>query len=404
MRFIKCDDKIINMDMVCSITKADEKGLSSKIHYVCGKEEEVSANFADLVASFASYEKDDFTSVEPEEVSPYTEVESVEDIANLINGEEPEVSIEIKEALTLSANEAINIPAGKKVTVKLDNNMQITRTGFAVADGGELILKGEGTITTTNKQTRGAVVEANGKNAKVVLDGVTIDAITTQGKEGNYTYGCYLMNDASLEMKSGIIKTAYGSGISTNNTTGGNTVINIKGGEIYSDGSYAIYLAAQGTLNITGGKVQGVNARMGVVNIKGNAEIIPTTITADSYDNIGVEFKTSGCVWLGDTIAVMAGTYSDDKGTQCVINVSGDATVKSNFRSAIGIYEVDTKEAQKVRVNVYNPDNVKTTDGEFTDIKVYDHDYIAGEADAAGKTYTPVAQSEVKLIINGETN
>lgn len=328
----------------------------------------------------------------------YKEVESVEALAELLSGDEEKVYAEIKQALTLEATEKIEIPAGKKATLKLNADMQVAKTGFAVADGAELVLKGEGTIKTTNKSTSGAIVEADGKNAKVVIDGVTLDCIAEKGKSDNYAFACYLLNDASLEMKSGVIKTAYGSCISTNNTTGGNTSINISGGELYSDGSYAIYLAAQGVCNIKGGKVQGINARMGYINISGNAEIIPTTIDANSYDNIGVEFKTSGCVWLGDTIAVMAGTYSDEDGTDCVVNIKGNATVKSNFRAAIGIYSVDLKEAQNVKVVIADKTKVATTDEEFEAIKVYDHEYITAEATAHGKTYTPVAESIITIV------
>jgi len=327
------------------------------------------------------------------EGAEYQEAASVEDIANILAGEDEKVLIEIKEALNIAKGAPIVIPAGKKATI--DKDITVAETGFAVANGAELVLKGEGTVKSTNKSTRGAIVEANGKDAKVTIDGVTLDCISETGKAGNYAFACYLSNDASLDMKSGVIKTAYGSCISTNNTTGGNTLINITGGELYSDGSYAIYLAAQGVCNIKGGKVQGINARMGHINISGDAEIIPTTITADSYDNIGVEFKTSGCVWLGDTIAVMAGTYSDAEGTDCVINVKGNATVKSDFRAAIGVYCVDLKEAQNVKVMVADKEKVATTDAEFEAIKVYDHAYIEAEATAHGKTYAPDAESTV---------
>lgn len=327
----------------------------------------------------------------------YEEAATIEDIANILEGDEPEVRIEITQPLSIAQGAPIVIPAGKKATIKLDEDVTVAQTGFAVADGAELVLQGDATINSTNKSTVGAIIEADGPNAVVTVDGPTLDLITNSGKNGNYAFAIYLLNDASLNFKSGVVKTAYGSCISTNNTTGGNTLISITGGELYSDGSYAIYLAAQGICNISGGKVQGVNARMGHVNIFGDAEIIPTTITADSYDNIGVEFRTSGCVWLGDTVAVMAGTYSDEAGTDCVVSVSGNATVKSDFRSAIGIYCVDTLEAQNVKVKVATAENVTTTDADFDAIKVYDHAYIEAEATAHGKTYTPVADSTVVI-------
>ena len=336
--------------------------------------------------------------VEPDQ--PYEEVDSIEDLSNLINGDEPKVYAEIKQDLALAANEKIDVPAGKEVNIKLDSTLSCAKVGFDVADGGTLTLSGEGTIKTSNKSTSGAMVQADGANAVVNIEGITLDAITVNGKANNYAYGIYLLNDASVNFKSGTVKCAYGSCISTNNTTGGATVINVEGGELLCDGSYAIYLPSQATVNIKGNaKVQGINARMGKFNIEENAQILPTTITEADYDNIGSNFSTSGCVWLGDTIAVMAGTYTDVDGTECIFDIKDNATVTSNFRSAIGIYEVDTKEAQVVTFNVANAANVTTTAQGFENITVYNHDYIAEQAQAAGKTYEPTVQSDVTVNV-----
>lgn len=337
--------------------------------------------------------------VEPDEPT-YEEVTSIEDLSNLINGDEPKVYAEITEELALAANEKIDVPAGKEVNIKLDSTLSCANVGFDVANGGTLNLSGEGTIQTSNKSTAGAIVQARGANAVVNVEGVILDAITVNGKANNYAYGIYAMDDASVNFKSGTIKCAYGSCISTNNTTGGATVINVEGGELLCDGSYAIYLPSQSTVNIKGNaKVQGINARMGKFNISENAQILPTTITEADYDNIGSNFDTSGCVWLGDTIAVMAGTYTDVDGTECIFNINDNAIVTSNFRSAIGIYEVDTNQAQVVTFNVANAANVTTSDQGFENITVYNHEYIAEQAQAAGKTYNPSVQSDVTVNV-----
>jgi len=340
--------------------------------------------------------------VKPDEPEPpYVEVESLEDLSNLISGEEAKIYAEIKQELALAANDRIVIPAGKEVNLKIDNKISCTKTGFYVEDGGTLNLSGEGTIQTSNKSTSGAMIEVKGANAIVNIEDVTLDAITVNGKStNNQAYGIYAMDDASINFKSGTIKCAYGSCISTNNTTEGATVINVEGGELLCDGSYAIYLPSQSTVNIKGdAKVQGINARMGKFNISENAQILPTTITEADYDNIGSNFNTSGCVWLGDTIAIMAGTYTDVDGTECIFNIKDNATVTSNFRSAIGIYEVDTKEAQVVTFNVANAANVTTSDQGFENITVYNHEYIAEQAQAAGKTYNPSVQSDVTVNV-----
>lgn len=327
------------------------------------------------------------------------EVESLDDLKDLLQSVDDSIYAELKSDITIATNDNITIPAGKELHLKVDSTITCNKEGFVVEDGGKLVLTGNGVIQTKNKTTSGAIVTLDGPTAFAEIDGPTIDAITLKGKSNNYAYGIYLLNDASIDFKSGIIKTAYGSGISTNGTTGGATTINISGGELYSDGSYAIYLPTQSTINITGGKVQGINARMGQINVSGNAEIIPTTITEVDYDNIGSNFNTSGCVWLGDTIAVMAGTYTDEQGTDCNISILENAKVASNFRSAIGIYEVDTKAAQNVTVNVANAANVTTTAEGFDAISVFNHEYIAEQAQAAGKTYEPTVQSNVVINV-----
>lgn len=327
----------------------------------------------------------------------YEEVENKEALNELLAGEEAKVYAEIKAPLEMAKGEYITVPAGKTATIKLDDKISVANTCFKVEDGAELILKGEGTIESSNKSTVGSIIEANGADAKVTIDGPTLDLVTKQGVSGNYAFGVYLANDASLEFKSGTIKVGYGSCVSTNNTTGGTTVINITGGELLSEGAYAIYLASQGVINVKGGKVQGINARMGHINVFGEGEVIPTKMNADNYDNIGVEVNTSGCVWVGDSIAIMAGTYSDAKGTDTTVNVYGNGKVGSEFRSAIGVYCIDTKAAQNIKINVANKDNVATTDADFEAIKVYDHAYILEEATKAGKSYIPVADSVVEI-------
>lgn len=323
-------------------------------------------------------------------------ISSLDDLKNLLDSDDDSIFATIDADLEIAKNDKLVIKSGKDVHLKVDSTITCNLTGFDVQDGATLTLSGNGTIQTKNKKTAGAIVEIAGSTSKVIIDGVTLDTITLNGKANNYSYAIYAREDADVDFVSGTIRTAYGSGISTNGTTGGATTINILGGELYSDGSYAIYLPTQSTINIkNNAKVQGINVRMGVVNIEDSAQIIPTTITEADYDNIGKEFATSGCVWLGDTIAVMAGTYTDVDGTQCIFNIKDNATVKSNFRAAIGIYEVDINQPQDVTFNITNAANITTTAEGFNAIEVYNHDYIAEQAQAAGKTYNPTVQSNV---------
>lgn len=315
-----------------------------------------------------------------------------------------DVSIEVIQSLDITSGDITSfvVPNGVNATITINEGVTIigVRNVFDVTSGGSLTLNGTGTIVATTKNTNAAIV-VQGEESSLTIDGVTIDVFTHNGKIGNYAFGVYAINKATVTVKSGTIKAAYGSCISTNNTTGGAN-ITITGGSLLCDGSYALYLPSYGITTITGGTVQGINARMGEIYISGNAKIIKTALTEADYDDIGSNISTSGCLWLGDTIALVLGTYTDPNGTITTLRVSGYATVQSDFRAAIGIYLVDTKEASNVSVTVSNPNNVTTTAAGYSNIMTYDHDYIAAAAQKAGKAYEPIVESTVQIV--GQTD
>lgn len=309
------------------------------------------------------------------------------------------VNVEIANDISLTTDQTITIPSGTNATVKIDEGVTITtdQTAFSIEDGATLTLTGTGAIQTNTKKAKG-IVNVSGPNAKLIIDGVTLDSFDVNGSVGNYSYGVYASQGATVSMWSGIIHVGQGCCISTNNTTGGGN-INIYGGELYSEGSYAIYNPAQGNINVAGGKVQGINARMGNITISGSAEIIPTTIDETNYDDIGSNISTTGCIWLGDTIALVAGTYSDTNGTDTILKIKDTAKVTSNYRSAIGIYSIDTKEDATVQVVIDKTATIETADTNYDNIKVYDHQYISDAATAKGKTYDPTHQSTININV-----
>lgn len=328
-----------------------------------------------------------------------TAAEMVQALANT-----GDVSIEVTQSLDITSGDIASfvVPNGVNATITINEGVTITgvRNVFDITSGGSLTLNGAGTIVATTKNTNAAII-VQGEGSSLTIDGVTIDVFTHNGKTGNYAFGVYAVNKATVTVKSGTIKSAYGSCISTNNTTGGAN-ITITGGSLLCDGSYALYLPSYGITTITGGTVQGINARMGEIYISGNAKIIKTALTEADYDDIGSNIATSGCIWLGDTIALVMGTYTDPNGTVTNLRVSGYATVQSDFRSAIGIYLVDTKEASNVSVTVSNPNNVTTTAAGYSSIMTYDHDYIVAAAQKAGKAYNPIVESTVQIV--GQTD
>lgn len=321
----------------------------------------------------------------------FVEIATLEDAKAALESAEPEVYIELKEDMAIAGNDYVTIPAGKTATIKVDGTITSEVVGFVVGDGGKLVLTGEGTIATTNTKSN-SIIQANGANASVVIDGVTVKTLN----ENSQAYGVYLLNDASVTMKSGSIKTAYAACISTNNTTGGATNITIKGGELSSK-VQAMYLPSHCNVTISGGKVSGICARMGNITIKGDGEVTPVPLTDADADPIGKYFDYSGFAWIGDTINILAGTYTDAAGTDCKVTVAGNGKVTSNYRAAIGVYAIDTKQEQNVTVNISKPANVTTTDTDFDAVTVYDHEYLATEAAKYNKTYSPVADSVIKI-------
>jgi hypothetical protein len=309
------------------------------------------------------------------------------------------VDIAVTNSMDLTASDIkqFTIPSGD-VTISLNEGVEIKGvSGIFLQTGGTLTLKGPGKITTTTTQTKAAVYT---ENAGTVLniDGVVIDTQVYNPGQSNYCYGVYAKNGAEVNVKSGLINVGGSSCISTNNTTGGAT-FNITGGKLHSTGSYAIYFPTQGLISITGGEVQGISMRMGTLVVSGDAKIIPTTIDASNCDPIGSNITTSGCIWTGETISVLSGTYSDPKGTDTNITIKGDATVTGNeFKPAIGIYLLDTKQADNVEIAVANPENIINAHEGTQTIKVYGHADIAAAAAEAGKPYTPMAEEKEVII------
>lgn len=322
----------------------------------------------------------------------YVAVTTSAEVTELLAGTDPVVYATIDSDIDFTSG-YVSVPEGKELNVTIAEGATMTcaKAAFVVYDGGSLTLKGGGSIVATESGSN-AVLEAIGADAKIIIDGVTVD-VTGVG-ENVSNYGVYLQNGASIEVKSGAIKVSAAHCIATNNTTGGGN-ITIRGGELYSE-SYALYIPSQSTVEITGGIVQGIEARMGRILIHGDAEIINTEQTAENYENIGYYVDRNGSISVGDTITILAGAYSDTSGTDCYVRVYEDATVASEFKAAIGVYKLDTKEAQNVTVSVANKANVTTTDN-ISAIKVYDHDYILEQATEQGKTYSPVADSSVTV-------
>lgn len=391
---IKSD--IVGINDAISTINTNIDGINEELEKKVNKED-LEAIPTETIKDILDYAYEITDPFKYQEAATIAEVTSA--IEDAVAAGETEIAIKITEDidLTSSAVKSIVVPAGVELELNLDDaTVTATDNAIKVSAGSTLKLVGDGTIVATTKNAKAAITAENGST--VELSGVTIDC-TTQGKDENYCYGIYMKNQSSIVMNGGIIKTKMASCISTNNTTGGSD-ITINGGELYSDGSYAIYMPAQGTVNINGNsKVQGIIARMGTINVNDEAKIIPVTIDAETCEPLGPNISASGSTGLGDNICLIAGSYTDPNGIDIEVNIGANASVEANFRSAIGVYLYDTKQACNVAINVADGNNVSTTDTDFDAIKVYDHEYIAAAASEAGKAYNPVGTSTVTLNV-----
>ena len=393
------------------IAKGDKMSVYKLVNFARHSEDEAVRDYAYKLMEVYKFEIDDYDgTADREEEKPFDgdKAETAEDVVEDINaaieaGEE--IKIEITKDIDLTSGDikGFTIPDDAEAEFRLDKGttLKCTKEGFKVGKNAKVTFSGGGTIEVETANSNSAIKVDAG--SEITIDGITIDGVKgKEDKDDNWVYGIYAMGGTSVvNFKSGCIKVGGASCISTNNTTGGCT-INISGGELLARNGYALYIPAQGDVNITGGTVQGINARMGNFNIGGNARIIATGINAENCDHIGSDFGASGSISLGDTITLIAGTYTDPSGVDTIVNISGGATVASNFRSAIGVYAIDTKQKSTVNVTVADGSKVTTSAAGFDNVVVYDHEYISQEATAAGKTYAPKVDSDITVNIDGE--
>ena len=198
------------------------------------------------------------------------------------------------------------------------------------------------------------------------------------GKIVSNAYGVSSENNGTTIVDGATIESNFAC-LSGNNGTG-NMNFTIKSGSLISKYSEAIYMPGQGILTITGGNiVGGISMRMGTLNMSGGT--VSGMRKDQSADPISVYWDYSGSAWIGDAIYVMAGTYSTKfaENNNCVINITG-GTVIGNAHSAVCVYDIGNKLAQKVTVTISSGATVTgqvKIDRDFTTSENYKRNYPA---------------------------
>lgn len=226
-------------------------------------------------------------------------------------------------------------------------------------------------------------------NSSVTIKNVDLECIKAEGQDSNM-YGIYCAENSVVNFESGKIHTSDSACISTNGNDKPGCTINVKGGELSNDNSYAIYMPAFGKINISGGTTQAINMRRGTLNLTGG-KISKVAYSKEDADKIEDYPTYSGLVWLGDTVAILSGSngYIKEDNEEIVINVSG-GTVEKSFGTdePFTVYCLDTATFNQT---------VKFTGVAKEDIKIVSHEEIK---EKTKKSYTPKSQTTV--FVDGE--
>lgn len=242
-------------------------------------------------------------------------------------------------------------------------------------------------------------VQANNNSAMSIENNaeLTLKDIDYVCGPDHIAYGVYLKGNKStdhenmttLNFESGSITTRDCSCVATNGMDEPGSQINIKGGKLLNENSYAIYMPASGEMNISGGEVQAINMRRGTLNISGG-KISKVNYTKEEADKIWDYITYAGLIWLGDTVAILSGSngYIKEEGEEIIIRKTGGSVEKSfGTDEPFTVYCLDTSTFNQV---------VKFEGVAREDIKIVTHEDIIEH-----KSYTPKSQTTV-ILVNGD--
>lgn len=175
-------------------------------------------------------------------------------------------------------------------------------------------------------------------------------------------YGIYALNNGTIEVNGGTLKSQYAP-LTGNNTTGDMNFI-VNGGIIEAVEGPAIYMPGQVTLEINGGTLKGgISLRMGQVTINGGNIINDNSKNTDSIQQY---YNYGGNIWFSDAIAIVGGTYTSENakyGNSLNLTING-GTIESTVGNGISIYALG-KEKQDMDIKI-NGGTIKGTKIAYT--------------------------------------
>lgn len=260
------------------------------------------------------------------------------------------VTIDLNQkTLTGTDKYILNIGANGNVTI-MNGSINVSDSGSAITAYGTLALND---VDITGKATDYSLLYVN-RNANVTIDkDTTITAtdatssapyptifISGQDSDGN-TY------DPTLNIY-GTVSAAKAPAIQGNGTDRGTSHINIYDGALIKSNKLAIYLPQICDVNITGGTVTGycgIGIKSGTLNVSGG------TVQGVANDNvIGDQYsQTNGISYDGS--AIMIDSYIGYAGN-VTINISDNAKIESLHSTAIREIGNDNSQTNMVALNI----------------------------------------------------
>lgn len=260
------------------------------------------------------------------------------------------VTIDLNQkTLTGTDRYILNIGANGNVTI-MNGSINVSDSGSAITAYGTLALND---VDITGKATDYSLLYVN-QNANVTIDkDTTITAtdatssapyptifISGQDSDGN-TY------DPTLNIY-GTVSAAKAPAIQGNGTDRGTSHINIYDGALIKSNKLAIYLPQICDVNITGGTVTGycgIGIKSGTLNVSGG------TVQGVANDNVigDQHSQTNGISYDGS--AIMIDSYIGYAGN-VTINISDNAKIESLHSTAIREIGNDNSQTNMVALNI----------------------------------------------------
>ena len=260
------------------------------------------------------------------------------------------VTIDLNQkTLTGTDNYILNIGANGNVTI-MNGSINVSDSGSAITAYGTLALND---VDITGKATDYSLLYVN-RNANVTIDKDT--AITATDATSSAPYPTIFISgqdsdgntyDPTLNIY-GTVSAAKAPAFQGNGTDRGTSHINIYDGALIKSNKLAIYLPQICDVNITGGTVTGycgIGIKSGTLNVSGG------TVQGVANDNvIGDQYsQTNGISYDGS--AIMIDSYIGYAGN-VTINISDNAKIESLHSTAIREIGNDNSQTNMVALNI----------------------------------------------------